>query len=401
MKMINDIYDQTYLISMKKILFRKFLIDNIIFLTISLVSSSIIIWIFQAVNFLDIIIEDGRSYNVYISYSLLNLPKIISRIFPFAVFFSFYYVLIRYEINNELIIFWNFGINKINLVRVVFFFSIVLLIFQIMLSVLLVPKTQDMARTLLRSSSINLVEDFIKEKKFNDLIRGLTIHAENKDNNGNLKNIYLKDTIDNENFNLTIAKNGKITKLDNITYLILYDGENITANKDEITNFSFSQSTINLTKFESNIMKTIKTQESSTKDLINCYFRLKKNKLFNEINFDKNFFIENCSLENLKVILRELYKRFIIPIYIPVLVLISLLLIFSSKEKKNYLSHRIFIFLCGFVLIILSEGSLRYIKGNFGGNFGGNFILICIPFIFSIILYSLFNLKFNKKKFRY
>ena len=99
---------------MKKILFRKLLLDCNIFFLISLVSASLIIWIFQAVNFLDIIVEDGRDFIVYLSYSLLNLPKIISKISPFAAFFSFYYVINRYEVNNELIIFWNFECTKLN-----------------------------------------------------------------------------------------------------------------------------------------------------------------------------------------------------------------------------------------------------------------------------------------------
>ena len=90
---------------MKKILFRKLLLDCMIFFLITLFSTGIIIWIFQAVNYLDIIIEDGRDYLVYIQYSLLNFPKIISKIFPFALFFSFFYVLTKYELNNELIIF--------------------------------------------------------------------------------------------------------------------------------------------------------------------------------------------------------------------------------------------------------------------------------------------------------
>lgn len=380
---------------MKKMLFRKFLIDNLIFLTISLISTTIIIWVFQAVNFLDIIIEDGRSYEVYLKYSLLNLPKIMSRIFPFAVFFSFYYVLISYEINNELIIFWNFGVNKISLVKIVFFFSFFLLIFQILLSAFLVPKTLDLARSLIRLSSIDFVEDFIKEKKFNDLIKGLTIHAETKDKNGNLKNIYLKNNINEDNFGLTIAKSGKIEKQNNKTYLILYDGQNITANKNEITNFSFSQSTLNLTNFESNIMKTFKTQESATKDLVYCYLKLKNIKL-KRVNFEKNFFKENCQTENLKVIFRELYKRIILPLYIPVLILTSLLLILSSKENTNYFMYRIFVFLFGFCLIILSETTLRYIQNTLEDNI----IYICIPFIISIILYLFFSLKFNKKKFR-
>ena len=114
---------------MKKILFRKLLVDCMIFFFIALFSTSLIIWIFQAVNFLDIIVEDGRDYIIYLQYSLLNFPKIISKIFPFALFFSFSYVLTKYEINNELMIFWNFGVQKIHLINFFIKFSILLIFF--------------------------------------------------------------------------------------------------------------------------------------------------------------------------------------------------------------------------------------------------------------------------------
>ena len=93
---------------MKKLLYRKLFSDYMRFFFIALISSSLIIWIFQAVNFLDIMIEDGREYKVYLSYSLLNFPKIISRLFPFILFFSIYYILTKYEADNELIIFLEF-----------------------------------------------------------------------------------------------------------------------------------------------------------------------------------------------------------------------------------------------------------------------------------------------------
>ena len=105
---------------MKKIIFRKLLADCLIFFFLTLFGISIIIWVFQAVNFLDIMIEDGRNYNVYFNYTLLNLPKIISRILPFALFFSFSYTFIKFEANNELIIFWNHGVSKLSIVN--FFF---------------------------------------------------------------------------------------------------------------------------------------------------------------------------------------------------------------------------------------------------------------------------------------
>ena len=75
------------------------------FFIIALLSSTIIIWVFQAVNYLDIMIEDGRDYIVYVKFSLLNFPKILTRLMPFVLFFSLFYVTLKYENNNQLIIF--------------------------------------------------------------------------------------------------------------------------------------------------------------------------------------------------------------------------------------------------------------------------------------------------------
>ena len=77
---------------MKKILFRKLVNDCTLFFLISLISASTIVWVFQAVNFLDLMVEDGRDFLLYLNYTLLNYPKIISKLLPFALFFSFFYV---------------------------------------------------------------------------------------------------------------------------------------------------------------------------------------------------------------------------------------------------------------------------------------------------------------------
>ena len=49
---------------MKKILFRKLLEDYLKFFILALISTGLVIWVFQAVNYLDIMIEDGRDYLV-------------------------------------------------------------------------------------------------------------------------------------------------------------------------------------------------------------------------------------------------------------------------------------------------------------------------------------------------
>ena len=89
---------------MKKLIFKKIIIDTGTFFFISIISVATIVWIIQAVNYLDLISEDGHSLKVYFSYTLFSLPKIISKILPFIFMISIFYILIKYEVNNELII---------------------------------------------------------------------------------------------------------------------------------------------------------------------------------------------------------------------------------------------------------------------------------------------------------
>ena len=373
---------------MKKILFKKLLSDCLVFFLITLFSTSIIIWVFQAVNFLDIIVEDGRNYLVYLNFSLLNFPKVISKLIPFVLFFSFLFVIAKYELKNELIIFWNFGVNKIDLINFFIKFSFFIMLFQIFLTVIVVPKSQDTARSFLRSSSINYLENFIKPRVFNDAVKGLTIYSNSKDENGNLKEIYLKKG-SGKNFQITYAKKGKFKQIGDNQFLELNSGETISVIKDKITNFKFSKTDFNLSNLDDNTTTYKKTQEVATVDLIKCYHNLMKLNIF---KIDENFAVENCRYDNIDNILKELYKRIIIPLYIPVLILIALLLVFKSKENTNYFRFRLLIFLIGFSTIIISEMTIRFINEDFFKNIK----FFIMPIILAIILYSNYFYRFKK-----
>jgi len=383
-----------YLISMKKILFRKLLIDCFVFFLICLVSLSVIIWVFQAVNYLDLMIEDGKDHLTYLTFTILNFPKIFTKILPFSIFFGFLFIISKYELNNELMIFWNFGVNKINLINFFLIFSIFILMAHIVLTAIIVPVTQKQARTLIKNSNVNILNSFIKEKKFIDTVKGLTIYVESKDSDGILKNIYLKKQSDSQNFQITYSKTGKFENINNSNNLLLYNGETINFFGDNITNFSFSKSNFNLENLETNSITHSKTQELSTVDLINCakYFFNIDEKLIN----DQLIKIDNCTKANLINIYKELYKRFIIPIYTPVLIMTSLMLIIYSKENINYIKYRNILFVLGLGVIIFSETTLRFV----GENLIINLNLILIPFLILMLFYFIYFYQFTFRKMK-
>ena len=148
------IYEQIIKISMKKLIFKKFYLDHALFFLYVAFSVTLIVWVIQAVNFLDIVSEDGHSFRVYFFYSLLNLPKILSRILPFIFFISLFYVIVKYENYNELIVFWTIGIKKIKFINEVVKLSLFYILLQLVLTSYIVPTSQDLARSFIRSSQM-------------------------------------------------------------------------------------------------------------------------------------------------------------------------------------------------------------------------------------------------------
>ena len=143
---------------------------------------------------------------------------------------------------------------------------------------------------------------------------------------------------------------------------------------------------------DSSIIKVDKIQETSTIKLFICLNRF--------LNFYKNNkdtkveFIQNCTVENLDNVFKELYKRILVPFYIPILVLISLMLILYSKESINYTRFRIVIFLVGFSIIIFSETTQKLVNETLNKNI--------IIFIFPLLIFILFYFSiFRKLNFKY
>ena len=202
-----------------------------------------IVWVIQSVNYLDLIIEDGHNFNVYFTFSLFNFPKIFHRILPFIFFISLFYQIIKYENDNEMLIFWIHGVKKIQLINIVILYSLFLGLFQILLGGYISPKGQDEARSFIRNSNLDFFPSIIREGKFVDTVKDLTIFIEKKNANGDYVNIYLKDDVETDEkgnrSQIIFAKRAKLINEQNNRYFRLFDGKLIKAENEKIKIFQF------------------------------------------------------------------------------------------------------------------------------------------------------------------
>ena len=379
---------------MKKLIFWKFFKDlTLFFITISL-SISLIIWVIQAVNYLDMVSDDGHSFKIYFLYTLLSLPKIFSKVLPFVFFISLFYIILKYEKNNELLIFWMSGIHKSYFVNTIIKFTFLYLIIQFLLTVIVVPNSLNSARTYIKSSDVNVLSSLIRERKFIDSVKNLTIFVEEKNTNGLMKNIFLKEKIGKNKSQIIYSKKGKFNDNDK-DFLILFNGEVLNQDIESINNFSFKETEINLNRFSTQKITDFKIQENSSNNLIQCFLHLEKykNLITDKIRIENNL-QENCKWDNFGRINQELIKRFILPFYLPILSLIACLLITKSKDEFKFNKFSYLLFLLGVMIIIISELSIRYASENYLSNF----FLITLPVLMFLVIYSYFIFKTRTPK---
>ena len=355
---------------MKNKFYKYFFQEFLSLLTLIILSLACVVWAVQAVNFLDLVTEGGHSFGLYFSYTILRLPKIISSLLPFSFLIALIITIIKFEQDNELIILWTSGLNKIKIVNLILLISILITLFQLIMSSTISPQALYMSRGIIKNSDLSFFPSIVKEKKFNDTVKGLTIFVESKKNN-NLKNIFLRDDSNDSESSTIIAKNGYVIKKGGYDFLILFDGivqkEKIKNNEFEenkISTINFTKTEINLSKYAAHTITHPKVQERSSLALLACLIKFATSTL---ANFNLNDWAsQNCYYwtdeedmkRNVNEYLNELNRRFVLPFYIPLIGLISCFLLSSKKENKNSLL-RLLCFVTGVLIIIFAEISLR------------------------------------------
>jgi len=357
------------------------------FITI-LLTFTAIAWTVRAVNFLDLMIEDGYSANIYFRYSLLNIFTIATRFVPLSFLLSMMISIAKFERQQEFLILWTVGLNKIKIVNIFFLIGFLVSLFQIILSLIINPYTLNKSRSLLRDTNTKQVNSIIKSNDFSDSFKGVTFYIDEKNSKKELINIFIKDSrgsintvIGNtdDNMNTSIfAKKGMIVQ----NKLILFDGIIQTLNDNKkIKNINFEKTELSLSNFSTRTITQPKIQEISSYELFKC------------LNIENS---QECVFKNNKKILIEtLSRRAGMPLYIPLISIITSFLLIYKKEGKNNHTKKYIIFIFSFIVLILAEILLRYTGFSIT-----NFTLyIFTPLILLIILYTVLIKKTTSKRF--
>ena len=365
-------------------IYQNFIVEIIRTLLIILLGLSLIALTVRAVNFLDLIVENGYNVSTYFKYSFLNIFGVAPKFIPLSFLLALLIFIHRHKDDSEFVILWTSGVKKIQLVNIIFLTSLIVSVFYLIFSTYITPLALNKSRQMLSNSEFNSFLPTIRTQQFSDSFKGFTFIVEKKQDN-KLQNIFLHDKGDNlknlssntsEISETTItAENGLLEE----KKMYLFNGQIISSKKNtENEIIKFEQLTIDLSNLVTTTIKKPKIQETQTLKLLECVFK------------DTNQTTRICNEEFSKEILPVLNRRMITPFYIPVISLICALLLI--KTKKFYL-NKISVFLYGFSLLLFTELAIRYT----GISFIISTIYIVLPFLSFLILYFFLVFQFSRE----
>jgi len=335
----------------------KYFFNEIIknFITI-LLTFTAIAWVVRAVNFLDLMVENGYGSSVYFKYSLLNITTIISRFIPLSFLISLTISIVKFKRQQELLILWTTGLNKIKIVNIFLLIGFYITLFQLAFSIFLNPFLLNKSRSLLSSGEMLGVNTVLRSNDFIDSFKGITFYIDKKTIGNELINIFIKDTTGNlntvigevgEKKNTTIvAKKGFVLN----EKLILFNGTIQTLNsKNELKIIQFEKTELSLNSLSTRTIKQTKIQETSTASLLTCIF---------DLNNDLELI--NCSKNYKKEAIQNFSRRLGTPLYIPLISLLTSFLLINKKEKSYNFIKKYILFFISFIILILAEIFLKY-----------------------------------------
>ena len=366
---------------MKNTIYKYFFFEFFRNFTIILFALTAVIWTIQAVNFLDLVTDDGHAFRVYLLYSFLIITKMLTKLIPFSFLLATILTITKLENDNELIILWTSGLNKIHMVNQIFRISLLVMLIQIFMSNIITPETLNKSRKLLKHSELQFVPSLLKQKIFNDTVEGLTVFVENKNIDGTYENLFIRDdsnilTQVSSNSSTIFAKSGIVDK-DN-KKLILKNGNIQRFDVDgSVSIIKFDKTELSLSGLSTKSISEPKIQETSTLDIILCLQ-------------DKNLDMHNCQTEDKEKrdIKIEVNKRFGMPIFIPLIGLICCFILSSRKEKKSSRKNNItFYFTISFIILTVSEITVRYSGLSFNHTLAYYFLPIgLLPLMYFLLI---------------
>lgn len=183
-----------------------------------------VFWINRAVVLFDRLISDGQSAFVFLEFTALGLPKLITTVFPISAFAATVYVTNRLNNESELTVMQATGSSPFRLARPVLIFGVSVFLMASALQHLLLPLALAQLGEREAEISQNATSRLLTEGTFLHPSKSVTFYAGKITEEGVLNDVFLSDDRKPAESVIYTANEAYLIRNQDTTTLIMVDG---------------------------------------------------------------------------------------------------------------------------------------------------------------------------------
>ena len=210
-----------------------------------------VFWINRAVQLFDRLIGDGQTALVFLEFTVLGLPRLVTTVLPIATFAATIYVTNRLNNESELTVMASTGSSPWRLARPVALFGLISAVMMSVLSHGLVPRAGAQLNEREAEISKNITARILSEGEFLSPVRGVTFYTREIGEDGVLRDVFVADRRDPATRMIYTAAEAYLVRNDAGTSLIMVDGlaqrllpEGLRLSTAKFQDFSFDISSL-------------------------------------------------------------------------------------------------------------------------------------------------------------
>lgn len=215
-----------------------------------------IIWLTQSLRMLDLIINQGQTFGIFLKMTLLFQSGIVAIILPIALFIAVLYCLQRLILDSELVVVFAAGVGRWRIAKPFLIVAGGTAVTVALFNVWLMPLGLREFRDQLTQIRAEVATAMVRAGDFANPIDGLTVYVRQRSSNDEVRGVLVQDARKEKEAVTFIAETGNLVTSDGRPRLVMYNGsiqrnqkQSVSEDKDPVTYLFFDQYTFDLAQF--------------------------------------------------------------------------------------------------------------------------------------------------------
>jgi lipopolysaccharide export system permease protein len=217
----------------------------LVFVTMTLAG---VIWLTQALRFIDRIVNQGLPFGSFLALTGLLLPGVVQIILPIALFCAMLYAYNRLAGDSELVVLYGAGFSRFSLARPALMVGLIVMALMSALQFYLMPLSARTLRTMQYEFRTNLAAVLLQEGVFNTPLAGLTVYVRERQPNGVMAGILVHDNRDPQRPITMMAERGALIRSDAGPLFVMESGnrQQVEDDRQQLSLLYFDSYTLDL-----------------------------------------------------------------------------------------------------------------------------------------------------------